>query len=405
MKQRLLCSLGLSIVVASVSAGMFYQKIGRTTKAKVEAVLPASLRVKERPDPAGEARYAKLVKLAGGLKDPDIGKGLGRSATLAERALLSRVVARHRFTLAEAERLLKGSLHMPSGASMNFPAAASIKGLSRLVSMATADAARRKDFRGTERYGALGLQLGKRYLGVGGQMVDYLAGQAVEAIGQRAVYEAEMDGALDAKARVAVLAFLAPLKGTEPGLDGAIRRDFQRNLLPTIVDPTYGKTLTGQEVGNFDPLATARLIGSIYDAAIADTRRSFYLQTGLAARLAASAAQGVPDEDAPGMTKAKYKARMKAIPNSVGRQFAAIGVPSALGRVGARRAADRNLVRAVLLLRMGKTPHLVDPFTPAELKVDAKRRIVYSVGQNQRDDGGRFTKMGSPKEPDFGYPY
>ncbi len=424
MNRYLLLGFG-ALVAASFCAGgyvLLVPKVGHATRAEIDAALPASLKVADPPDPAGEARYARLAALVGGFKSGELSAAQGNPTKPADRAALARVIAGLAPTLGEVEQLLKeGPLRYPERKPDTlFKDSPKLKDFSKALALATADAAARGDRAACARLAALNLRYAHALADGGGVLIDGLVAVASEAIAARAAYEAEMAGGLDAAGREAVLAQLPLRKGPLPAMAGWLRRDFQAMSLPYLLEP---KKLTGgmfeanpdgdesrpKETmpGTFDPVATARLMGRIYDAGIADAARPVYAQTDEASKLAEKAGEGLPQNpNADGMEGLVVRFRMNAGRNTLGRYLATnTAFFGNLAGVSARRGADDNLLRAVLLLRMGRPADLPDPYGKGKLRVDRKRRIVWSVGENGKDDGGSIGAKYTDKAADMGRRY
>ena len=54
---------------------------------------------------------------------------------------------------------------------------------------------------------------------------------------------------------------------------------------------------------------------------------------------------------------------------------------------------------------MGRSVDLPDPYGKGKLRVDRKRRIVWSVGENGKDDGGTIGAKYADKAADRGLRY
>ena len=408
------------LAVGMVGAGMWralLPRIGRPTRAEIEAVLPASLKKGDAPDPAGEARYARLVRSAKGLDEAALRKG--RSSIPNERRVGAAMAV-----------LDEGPIRAPSQTvGLLGVDAFAIKNLAKACAYATADAKSRGDRAACARWAADGLRLGRAARASGGVVIDALVAIAVDSIGVRAAYLAEIGGGLDARGRERLLALLPEEDGSLPEMAAAIRRDYQGYLLPAILDPKgharelaptrsdpdwEGQDAEPELVGTFDPVATARLTGAIYGAIMEDLRRPRSKASGEAERLMEAAVQGLPDADAVPWgsphagdlwAKAKYRVRMNLGRNTLGRQVASSPTLSQIGEAGTRRAANHNLLRAVLLLRSGRRATVPDPFGTGTLRTDPRRKIVWSVGRDGKDDGGAIGRGSDASAPDLGLPY
>ena len=384
--------------------------LGRTpqaTRAEIVAALPPSLRAIPPADPQGEARYRRVVALGEGAFSPVAAQAQKTGATDAARAAGLRAAGP---VLARLDAILGGPLRVPLRSAMSFPDAARIKGLAKLVAFATRETAARRDPR-CGRYAILGLRLAKGSIGVKGSTTDLLVGIAIEAIAARAADEADAAGGLDASDRKKVLALIPSLDGRLPEAVEAVRYAFYAERLPILLDPVEGWEdvfgLATKEIEpwseGFDPLATARLIGPMYAAAMRDSAQP------VGAR--ADEAEGLADGYAArflmpkGRTPKAMMWEARAIPNLMGKMFATLPPFVVPAEVGALRAARRNLARAAMLLRYEEGPIPPDPFGTGPLRVDPVRRIVWSLGPNRVDDGGKIGKGIGAKAADVGERY
>ncbi len=416
---------GLVVVASGVAIGrnLMVTKVRTASRAQIDAVLPASLKATDAPDPAGVARYARLTAILDTIPSADFSTAFLPPSTAISQEKVDAAKAHIAQAFTPLEALLReGGLRCPERkAGMLFPELTRLKGLSKMLALSAGAAAKRGDHAECAHLVSLNLCLGKALVDTKGVLIDELVAIASEAIANRSAYEVEMAGGFDAKGRAKVLALMPPLEGPMPQLGDSLRRDFQVTMLPYLTGPVdrltkaYGLSDSGKETpaGTFDAIATARLIGRIDDAMIADTERPFRLQTKFADYIATQATEGLPSEgnldDMPeGIEKIwikfKYRLAMNSGSNTLGRGLVSASVFD-LGSTGARRAAGRNLARTVLLLQAGKSPSEIDPYGDGSLRVDAKRKVVWSVGENGRDDGGQIGKGGESGEPDLGYPY
>lgn len=420
MKSPLPLLTGLVVVASGVAVGrnLLTSRQRLASRSEIEAVLPASLKAVDAPDPAGITRYTRLVALVHPLfRTAEDAQLLPKDAAARAKAAAARV--RLVDSLAPFEALLaEGGLRVPDrkpGALI--PEATEIRALSKAVALCAGDAAKRGDRTECARFVEFDLRLGRSMVEDKGELIDELVAVAMESVANRAAYEAEMAGGLDSRGRTAVLALMPPLDGPMPELGDALRRDFQSSMMPFLTgalsaENPYGEN-RGLPQGSLDALATARLMGQIDEAQIEDANRPYRLQTREASRIAAKASAGLPNgeglDDMPeGLEKIwlkfKYRLAVNAQPNALGRATASEGVYD-LGTTAARRAAGRNLARAAILLHSGESPRVNDPFGEGTLRIDPKRKLVWSVGENGKDDGGEIGKGGVSGQPDYGYPY
>jgi hypothetical protein len=103
---------------------------------------------------------------------------------------------------------------------------------------------------------------------------------------------------------------------------------------------------------------------------------------------------------------------MEVIPNSIGKQLLGYFASTQTKQSSVREETGRELVRAVLALRLYAMDHAaglpgslqdlvarrylsiqpIDWFSLAPLRYDRTRRVVYSVGPEEDDHGGKFTE-------------
>lgn len=412
--KRLLWGGFWAIFVFALAAGgftMLTPKIGHATRAEIDAVLPASLKVEDRPNPEGLRRYEEVAKVASSLQYKDVDAGLDSPRKAGDPAAAARALTAGRQPIAEVDRILAlGDLWYPQRkADTLFRDAPNLKSFSKLLTLATQEAVKRGDRAGAAHYAALNLRYGRALREAGGVFIDVLVAIATEAIAVRSAYEAEMKGALDEKGRALILAELPPETGTLPQMGAAVRRDFQVMFLPLLLNPDQvirtaaasSNADSRQSMpGTFDPIATAKIAGEIYDAAIKDADLPLDKQSGTASRLSAEAAAELPHKD--GRPEFLYRIQMNMGQNTIGRTLLSASIFDQLALTTRRRAADRNILRAVLLLHEGQNPVLVDPFGKGPLKIDRQRRIVWSVGEDGKDDNGDIPTGALTRAPDQG---
>lgn len=430
MGSRVLTRLGTGAVFALAATAVwrvaFMTKIQRVSEAEVLAALPASLKVEDAPDPEGEARYARLGTLASHLDKAPLG------GTSGSPSIVGRSTPANEAILSDIERLLsEGRMRLPERKKeMPVIEFASLKNAAKLIALATEAAGERGDRSACGRWAALGIRFGAALNEAGGVVVEQLIAISIDAIAIRAAYAAEIEGHLDRAGRERLLALLTPRDGRSPEMAAAIRRDFQWGWMPILLNPAaHTKELSeaGWEwedewdsadepilAGSFDSVATAKLAGGIYDALIDDSGRPVTQARHAERPLIATAERGLPDPNGfphssrnlgDTWSRLKYRVAMNVGSNTLGRQQAVSVALTGFGAATARQAANRNLLRAAILLRMGRGAAVIDPFAKTNLRFDPKRKIVWSVGQNQKDDGGTIGKGGDPAALDFGYAY
>lgn len=401
-------------------AGYFFMtpRVGHATQAEIEAAIPAALKVRDNPNPAARARYARLMALTKQFHGLDSEQVLGSSRVPFDPTARREALEKAAPVLRQADAILnEGPLRAEwtpnAEGNFAFPELARSKTMQKVAMMALADAVDRKDRAEAVFYAKFLLRFSKALLDAEGGLIHGLVGVSADAIALRAIYDAEMKNGFDSAGRTTVMAMIArPIDG--PALFARYsRREFQTTVMPFLLnpdkllrDPKTGATAPG----TFDPIATARLASRIYVAGIEDLQRPLGTQSGLADKISEEAGGGLPEFRGPvsgsNLSNFLFRVRMNSGTNTIGRQLLGNGSPfQALPDVIARFQTNRNLIESVFLLRSGKSPSLTDYFSGKPLQFDSKRRIVWSVGANRKDDGGDIGKPPKATSPDFGYGY
>lgn len=409
------------LLVAAMLVGgyvLFTPKIGHATSAEIDAALPASLKVKDAPDPEGEARYERLAELLKGIDKAPL--------SLTEGPRKGKSTPENEAVLAKVDALLKeGPLRVRMRGPYDLMREATpFRDAAKLIQVAIQAAQERGDRAACARWATLGLRYGAALRDSKGVVIDALVDIANESIINRAVYLAEINGGFDSAGRAQVLALLKPEDGSSPWLADSVRRDFQAYWIPVLLEPDkHAKDLAvsgdyamdggdfsepvheSKLAGTFDPVETARLGGKIYEAMMDDLRHPMTQAKHAESKLIAEAEKGLPSAIAGGPEGYWYRIRMNIGRNTLGRQSISSGALTQLGAATARAAATRNLVRATILLRMGQAPALPDPYGKGNLRFDTKRKIVWSVGEKGTDDGGMIGRGWDVSAADYGCPY
>lgn len=419
MKRRLWIGT-TSLCAVALAAGCFWAskpRIGHASRAEIDAVLDPMLKIQDPLDPAGEARYGRLTELAAQFKVLDKPDALGSETKPFDPAVRRQVAMEAAPLLEKVQEILnEGSPRSPQNAAtfgeMSFPGASQAKSVAKVGAIALADAVDRHDKAAAGRYGKLLLSYSHALLFSGGDLIHGLVWTAVDGVAMKAVYNAEMKSAFKPKERAEILAMIPEESGPSTLFAGFARREFRSNTIPLLLDPEkYLRTSKGQNdiPGSFDPVETARLASRIYVAGIEDLARPFGTQTNLADRIGEEACKGVPEFqaiDSHSFSGWWQRIRLNLGDNTIGRQlFGSAGPFSVLPEAMARFQTNHNLVRAVFLLRSGKAAPIKDLFDGKLLRSDPKRRIVWSVGSDQKDDGGDIGTPPTMRAPDFGYEY
>ncbi len=376
----------------------------KPTRAEIDAALPASLKAVDPVDAAAQARYGCLMAVLGRPK-PD---GLPGTAIPDVEAILD-----------------QGPLQAP--APKSGVAIGGIDPKTAFVELLDRDgkeAVERGQARRSARDAILGLRFGAALFEGSGSVLDAIVAGFIDRRVVLNAYALDTAGALDKAGRAALLFALPPEDGRAPALEGALRREFQGYGIPTLLDPEdfmRGHVITvrgkdpvkGEVAGSYDPAGTARLLGRIDEGAITNARRRYALRDRTPVDLVERAERGLARLETVALTngwsrvvaRTGYRLAMNWTSNSVGRTMISDVPIRGVERVGADRAAYRNLLRAVVLLRQGGSPKPPYPYRKGDLRIDPKRRIVWSIGPNGKDDGGKIGGGGTQESPDLGFGY
>lgn len=376
-------------------------------KDEILAAVPVALRISEISNRSAEVRYEEVVALGRRLNAPEIRRGLGSTATSDEKA---HTVAASRPILRMIARQCDAEFRQPVRPDPvhAFPDVAVLKAIAKATALVTVEAARRKDPNQCAEFAQLGLRFSNRVTVSGGLLIDYLVHNAVEAIAERAALQADELGGLSPGERSKLLALFPPLRGRTPEAADAVRREFMYVMLPQVIDPIHGAErlfgssdtandhiVRSENMETYDPVATVRIVGRQYATLLANLGRPPSARSHEAEKLAGDAEK----------TLLAHQGRSGSIPNGVGLQLVANWELDGIAEAESIRATRRSLVRAALLLRHGGAVSLPDPFRSGFLHVDRKRRLVWSVGVNEKDDGGKIGTGLDAKAPDLGYRY
>jgi hypothetical protein len=341
----------------------FVPKIGQASAAEIDAVLPAVLKEQDAPDPKGEARYARLLELAGKLDHSPIQAGL-LSTHSGE-------------LLSEIEGLLKdGAIRIPFREPNSGVSWAEIKDLATLIASTARLAGKEGDAKGCARWTCLGLRYGSALRNSGGVVIEGLIASGMEGIARHSAYLAEIKGWLDDEGREQILALVPPTDGSSAAWAGDVRRDFQRHLRKLLIDPRGHEEEIMSHIeyvdpeapdppkprfyGNLEPVETAHLAGQVYAAFIADLNRPTYegqfgeqkiysaMEEGMVRQ-----PEGLGEEDPSRWAQFRYRVAMNADPNSLGKYLAAVSLTAGLRPSVVRDAARQNLLRAFICCEWG----------------------------------------------------
>jgi hypothetical protein len=396
------------IFVASVVAAYYVlcvPKIGHATEAEIEAALPASLKVVDPPELAGEDRYRRLAAIAKRVDLSDFDKDRGSYSSYPDPQKAALAVAKNEGLLARVEPLLaEGGLRVPAR-SFDKPNVENykLKQLGRVIGLSIVATSTQKR---CLQQSLLGLRYANALATAGGTVDDAMTAATTLRFVLISIYRAEMLTDFSPEGRSMVREAIASFP--EAHFADAIRRDFQGFKRPFLVDPDHAfKSALGKDsgwpIGTFNPVATAQLMGRICEAAMRDVERPLDQQSGEAQRLADEAMRWLPGDL--GRYNVGERCVMNSQSNTMGRTLAAANSFDGLAEFVATRKATIALLEAFLILRSGGEPNLPDPFGKGSLRIDPKRRIVWSVGRDGKDTGGQIEEPGSTSAPDYGFLY
>jgi hypothetical protein len=260
-----------------------------------------------------------------------------------------------------------------------------------------------------------------------GPLPMYIQSYNAKAMACAAIRRAIDDEGLDEQHLAALLAEIPAQPVADEGLARAIQVEFATCILPLLSKPdglamfqeviaeTDGRN--APMVGNLDYLETIREASRLSAVAVANARRSWADQDDSVPELLTHMEEGLPrrpPEDSgqwlSGFAEdTKYRMAMRLIPNSLGRRMLIACLnpemtqqESFLGRTQIE-CARLQLALEVYRRRHGTLPPTlqplvdekilatlpIDPFSSMPLRYDAKRALIWSVGFNGKDDGGK----------------
>ncbi len=386
-------------------------KIGHASPAEINAALPASLKVVDPPDPAGEERYRRLGLLAGKTDRSDLDRSSSHFYSNPPSQLIAQVVSKNEARLVLVAALLQeGGLRVPTRSfDVPSPEGYGLRKLGMVIGFAIENSAHTDYQAECLRECLFGLRYSEMVLDAGGTVSDEVGAIAIQRSMLTSIYRAEMSGGLSSEGRSTIQRALDNL-AEPPSFVDAIRRQFWADQRPFLFDTdrafraAFERGRSDWPIGSFAPVATAKLMGEICEASMRDAERPLDRQSGDGRRLADEAVQWVP-RGYLGRYDFGERCAMNALPNTLGRSLAADCGFNELARVKAGREASIALLKAVFALRTGGKPNLTDPLGKGKLRIDPSQRLVWSVGENEVDDGGVIERSGATNSPDFGYSY
>ncbi len=266
--------------------------------------------------------------------------------------------------------------------------------------------------------------------------IGFLVAVVVEAIGNRAIQRAAFHPAMTPRALRTLLQAIRPTSSVDTYHQKAMRSEFNGFFLPEIAkmplpEPKPRKSppedlaaVTGRILEGhphpFDRRVTVREASALLAESIRNAARSWSAQVDVEAR-AERFSRGWPTEileaalDEVEISPARETQARKAlrgVSNAYGRLAVSRSVPVVSGtQISFRQRADREATRVTLALRLyrlrhgGKLPPNLaalvsagilktvprDPFSGRPLRYDPVRKVVWSVGPNGSDEGGKGT--------------
>ncbi len=406
-------------------------KIRLATLQQLRQEAPPELLLSPPADPAASVRYARLVECAKnvhvapeGTSETDLGKLVQRAH--ANQPYLQE--ADHLLSEGPIQGHLKGDLARPPSP---------FRLLSRALAEKATIAGLGNDPKGCASAIHTNLALAHRLAKSGGSLTDYLIMVSVDKLGISSLTSCAQNGWLSRQDLKEMLREVPVETPGDPPLASAYAHDFQSLLVKlastpmTVQDELYGgANKTTYWEGSFDALATAQLAGKVVGQQYQNALREWPDNDRSDRDFLASLSRGIPTDPAADgkpsswLSETVYHLKMNLIPNSVGRSYATTWLFNDLARESSvYKACSHELARTVLAARLYSADHAgalpvsldqlikkgylkqlpVDWFVCRPLRYNRRKGIVYSVGLDQQDDGGKFDRQGQTLQPDFGY--
>ena len=270
----------------------------------------------------------------------------------------------------------------------------------------------------------LARRISDRLLDSDGMLISHLVATAAQAIANRAAQRVAWNRRMSRAALRRLLPAFPPPGATDPHLARTYAAEFRDFFVPTIAALDAlddGGTLPGAVqtfepgsllAGHPNPLdkpATIRLAAAPLAMVLANTKRTWKRQVSTDAALADIRAPwpGWSTDSGAKPTPLQIlqaKNRLKLTDNPFGRYLVAdnVTLTNEVAVASFKRRADAGATRLTLLLALAAKswggrlsaalPNgVTDPFSGGAFRYDPARRIIWSVGPDGKDDGGRDT--------------
>ena len=269
----------------------------------------------------------------------------------------------------------------------------------------------------------------RSYQSATADVMTNLLAVAGESIALKAIDRVAQTNRLTPAEYQMLLAVLTPAPTGDANLSKALRGDFQTVFLRLLIDGAQSpRKLKGDDApGTFDPVETAEFQAQITLIAMNNVRRPLSEYDPSGDQIAKRQGDGVPplvsgdDSDEPAAPspswwdKLKTRYVMDSGHNTIGRQMiGGMSMADDLVKSSCRWRALREAGRVLLAAKIYAAQHggqlpsdtrgfvsilgawPTDPFNGKPMLYNAKLGVVYSVGPNLIDDGGRVDGNDAP---------
>ena len=289
-------------------------------------------------------------------------------------------------------------------AADSFPITAGHKAIAKALVVRANSGFNRGDEMAAVRDLAMIGQIGSRYANGDGLFIDHLVGIAIENIGHRAIQRSIEAGQISPDGAAYLLGEL-PDRPDASRLAASMRREFHDTFLGNLA--SMGEKVGHDQTGfdsdvlrdhprPYDLPETLRRASQVYAVVLKDMAKPF-AQRHPTAPLVEPLYSDLPDytreEDAPKPTKRQVeemRLALRKVRNPVGKALISNLLPvyDVAQRVDLGSLAERRATRFLLqrIIDPAAKPPL-DPFGSGPLRVDERRRVLWSVGSNGVDDG------------------
>ena len=278
------------------------------------------------------------------------------------------------------------------------------------------------------------LKISDKFWSMQGPLTFYLEAFSVESSATRAVQEAAADPRTTPADCSLLLKAMIPSPIIDDCLINSMKNEFNWEVLPKLPDPYKDfkepveapdgdsiDTVTPFDLGfktSYNAIETATELGKSFSVGIENAGRPYSKYSDAARQIQQKAAAKLPMP--PDLSKLKgfgkklekFKFRITTYntDNYYGRVMITDEISDqALVEMSARWRALRNTVRVLLASRVYRASHggalpttieqfgpvlgvwPADPYDASPLKYNAERKVVYSIGQNLKDDGGKIS--------------